>query len=97
MAQAAKAARHNRTSTVDFHDETTYFALLDNPQAFVEFVLAFILSLGFQLLHKTSCSEGGSLTRHSHYARIRLGGLAHIPSYLVVNHWTSAVESSSPP
>src|SRR5436309_11887037 len=75
MAQAAKAARHNRTSTVDFHDETTYFALLDNPQAFVEFVLAFILSLGFQLLHKASCSEGGGLTRHSHYARVRLGGI----------------------
>ena len=38
-------------------------------------MLAFILSLGFQLLHKASCREGGSLTRHSHYARIRLGGL----------------------
>jgi hypothetical protein len=75
MAQAAKATRHNRTITVDFHDETTYFALLDHPQAFVEFVLAFILSLGFQLLHKTSCSEGSRLTRHSHYARVRLGGL----------------------
>jgi hypothetical protein len=34
-------------------------------------VCAFLLSLGFQLLHKTSCSEGGSLTRHSHYARVR--------------------------
>jgi hypothetical protein len=38
-------------------------------------VLAFLLSLGFQLLHKASCREGGSLTRHSHYARVRLGGL----------------------
>src|SRR6266516_7091574 len=75
MGQTAKPTRHNRTITVDFHDETTYFALLDNPQAFVEFVLAFILSLGFQLIHKTSCSEGGSLTRHSHYTRVRLGGL----------------------
>src|SRR6267378_1162657 len=75
MGQTAKPTRQNRTITVDFHDETTYFALLDNPQAFVEFVLAFILSLGFQLIHKTSCSEGGSLTRHSHYARLRLGGL----------------------
>src|SRR6266480_7212856 len=75
MGQHAKPTRHNRTITVDFHDETTYFALLDNTQAFVEFVLAFILSLGFQLIHKTSCSEGGSLTRHSHYARLRLGGL----------------------
>src|SRR5499427_9237552 len=75
MGPTAKPTRHNRTITVDFHDETTYFALLGNTKAFVEFVLAFLLSLGFQLLHKGSCSEGGSLTRHSHYARLRLGGL----------------------
>src|SRR5437870_2417952 len=75
MVQAVKPPRSNRTLTVDFHDETTYFALLGNTHAFVEFVLAFILSLGFQLLHKASCSEGGGLTRHSHYARVRLGGL----------------------
>src|SRR5215475_7760583 len=75
MGQAAKPTRQNRTITVDFQDEATYFQLLGNTQAFVEFVLAFLLSLGFQLLHKASCSEGGSLTRHSHYARLRLGGL----------------------
>src|SRR2546423_3418340 len=75
MGQAAKPTRQNRTITVDFQDETTYFQLLGDTQAFVEFVLAFILSLGFQLLHKASCSEGGGLTRHSHYARVRLGGL----------------------
>src|SRR4029453_14088571 len=75
MAQAAKPTRQNRTITVDFQDEATYFQLLGDTQAFVEFVLAFLLSLGFQLLHKASCSEGGSLTRHSHYARLRLGGL----------------------
>src|SRR5438132_1812136 len=75
MGHTAKPTRHNRTITVDFQDETTYFQLLGDTQAFVEFVLAFLLSLGFQLLHKTSCSEGGSLTRHSHYARVRLGGL----------------------
>ena len=75
MGQAAKPTRHNRTITVDFQDEATYFQLLGDTQAFVEFVLAFLLSLGFQLLHKASCSEGGSLTRHSHYARVRLGGL----------------------
>src|SRR5437773_11246623 len=75
MGQAAKPTRHNRTITVDFQDEATYFQLLGDTQAFVEFVLAFLLSLGFQLLHKTSCSEGGSLTRHPHYARVRLGGL----------------------
>jgi hypothetical protein len=75
MGQPVKATRENRTITVDFHDETTYFALLGNTTAFVEFVLAFLLALGFQLLHKASCSEGGCLTRHSHYARVRLGGL----------------------
>src|SRR6059036_616473 len=75
MDQAAKPTGQNRTITVDFQDEATYFQLLGDTQAFVEFVLAFLLSLGFQLLHKASCSEGGSLTRHSHYARVRLGGL----------------------
>ena len=74
MAQTAKPTRENRTITVDFHDEATYFELLSNGKAFVEFILAFILSLGFQLHHKSTC-EGGDLTRHSHYARVRLGGL----------------------
>jgi len=75
MGHAAKPIRHNRTITVDFRDETTSFALLGDTKAFVEFVLAFLLSLGLQLTHKASCSAGGRLTRHSHYARIRLGGL----------------------
>ena len=44
MAQAAKLTRENRTITVDFHDETTYFGLLGTPHAFVEFVLAFRLT-----------------------------------------------------
>jgi hypothetical protein len=75
MAQSAKATRENRTITVDFNDEATYFELLSNGKTFVEFVLAFFLSLGFQLTHKSTCDGGGSLTRHSHYARVRLGGL----------------------
>src|SRR5262252_3156629 len=75
MRQTATPTRENRTITVDFHDETTYFALLDNTQAFIEFVLAFLLSIGFQLAHKATCCSGGCLTRHSHYARVRLGGL----------------------
>jgi hypothetical protein len=74
MGQAAKATRQNRTITVDFQDESTYFQLIHDGKAFVEFVLAFILSLGFQLTHKSTC-KGGGLTRHSHYARVRLGGL----------------------
>jgi transposase-like protein len=75
MAQAAKPKRQNRTLTVDFHDEATYFDLLTDGKAFVEFVLAFILSLGLQLHHKATCDGSSSLTRHSHYARVRLGGL----------------------
>src|SRR5882672_3084125 len=75
MAQAAKAPRQNRTLTVDFHDEATYSQLLGDTKAFIEFVLAFILSIGFQLTHKSTCDGGGGLTRHSHDARIRLGGL----------------------
>src|SRR5499427_6689090 len=75
MAQTTKATRQNRTLTVDFQDPSTYFELSNDGKAFVEFVLAFLLSIGFQLAHKTTCTGGSCLTRHSHYARIRLGGL----------------------
>src|SRR4030095_13611845 len=75
MGPTAKPIRQNRTITVDFHDESTYFQLLRDGKAFVELILAFILSIGFQLTHKATCSGGGCLTRHSHYARVRLGGL----------------------
>src|SRR3989449_11296154 len=75
MAQTTKATRQNRTITVDFQDQSTYFQLLSDGKAFVEFVLAFLLALGFQLSHKATCGGGGCLTRHSHYARVRLGGL----------------------
>jgi hypothetical protein len=76
MGHAAKLTRENRTITVDFQDETTYFQLLSDGKAFVELVLAFLLSLGFQLKHKTTCGGGGCLTRHSHYVRVRLGGVS---------------------
>jgi hypothetical protein len=75
MGQAAKPPRENRTLTVDFNDESTYFQLIHDGKAFVEFVFAFLLSLGFQLNHKATCTGGGYLTRHSHYARVRLGDL----------------------
>jgi hypothetical protein len=75
MKQAATPTRTNRTITVDFQNEATYCHLLGDGKAFVECVLAFLLALGFQLLHKATCRGGGCLTRHSHYARIRLGGL----------------------
>jgi hypothetical protein len=75
MAQTTQVTRQNRTLTVDFQDPSTYFELIHDGKAFVEFVFAFILSIGFQLAHKTTCTGGGRLTRHSHYARVRLGGL----------------------
>jgi hypothetical protein len=76
MGTAAKPTRDNRTITVDFQNETTYFQLLGDGKAFVECVLAFLLSLGFQLKHKATCRGGGCLTRHSHYVRVRLGGIS---------------------
>jgi hypothetical protein len=75
MGTAATRPRHNRTITVDFHDEATYFQLLDDGKAFVEWVIAFIVALGFQLRHQATCHGGGCLTRHSHYVRVRLGGV----------------------
>ena len=75
MGTAAKPTRENRTITVDFRDEATYFCLIADGKAFLEFVFAFLLSLGFQLKHKATCHGGGCLTRHSHYVRIRLGGV----------------------
>src|SRR5437763_2623055 len=75
MGQVGKRTRHNRTITVDFQNEATYFQLLGDGKAFVECVLAFLLSLGFQLAHKATCHGGGCLTRHSHYVRVLLGGL----------------------
>src|ERR671939_737025 len=75
MPHTARQTRENRTITVDFQNETTYFQLLGDGKAFVECVLAFLLALGFQLAHKATCRGGGCLSRHSHYVRVRLGGL----------------------
>jgi hypothetical protein len=76
MGTAAKPTRENRTITVDFQDEATYFRLIADGKAFVECVLAFLLTLGFQLKHQATCDGGGCLTRHSHYVRVRLGAIA---------------------
>lgn len=75
MRNTARQTRDNRTITVDFQHEATYFDLLGDGKAFVELVMAFILSIGLQLKHKATCRGGGCLTRHSHYGRVRLGGL----------------------
>jgi hypothetical protein len=76
MRNITRQTRANRTITVDFQNEATYVQLLGDGQAFVEWVLAFILSIGFQLTHKATCDGRGCLTRHSHYLRVRLGHLA---------------------
>ena len=75
MRTTARQTRENRTITVDFQNEATYFQLLGDGKAFVECVVAFLLALGLQLKHKATCHGGGCLTRHSHYLRVRLGGL----------------------
>ena len=75
MGTAAQPTRENRTITVDFRSEATYFQLLGDGKAFLECVTAFVMSLGFQLKHKATRRGGGYLTRHSHYVRVRLGGL----------------------
>jgi hypothetical protein len=75
MRNPTRQTRENRTITVDFQNEATYFQLLGDGKAFIECFLAFLLALGFQLAHKATCDGGGCLTRHSHYARVRLGGV----------------------
>src|SRR5438445_3939697 len=75
MGQAAKPTRENRTITIDFQNEATYYQLLGDGKAFLECVLAFLLSLGFQLTHKATCG-GGGLTRHSRDVLVRLGGVS---------------------
>src|SRR4029453_15578965 len=61
--------------TVDFRDEATYCSLLGDGKASLECVLAFLLSLGFQLKHKKTCSGGGCLTPPPHFLPLRLGWL----------------------
>jgi hypothetical protein len=75
MRNTARQTRENRTITIDFQSEATYFQLLGDGKAFLECILAFVLSLGLQLQHKATCTGGGCLTRHSHYARVRLSGV----------------------
>jgi hypothetical protein len=75
MRNPAHQTRENRTITVDVQNEATSFQLLGDRKACVELVLAFILSLGFQLQHKATCRGGRGLTRHSQAVRVRLGGV----------------------
>ena len=60
MRNPARQTCVNRTITIDFQNESTYFQLLGDGKAFLECVLAFVLSLGFQLTHKATCGGGGA-------------------------------------
>jgi len=55
MRNTTRQTRDNRTITVDFRDEATYFQLLGDGKAFLECVLAFLMALAFQLKHKATC------------------------------------------
>ncbi len=75
MKETGKKKNLNRSITVDFGDRPTYHRLCADGKAFVEYIVAFLTSCGLQLLHTCDCPGGTCLTRHSHYMRIRLGGL----------------------
>lgn len=63
----------NRTIVVDFGNKQTYEEKITSRQAFIEFIVAFILEQGFKLFHKPNCCGGCEITRHSKYNRKRLG------------------------
>jgi hypothetical protein len=65
----------NRTIIVDFTDENQYQKIITDGTAFVEWVVAYLLALGLQILHQHQCRGGNCFTRHSHYVRTRCGGL----------------------
>jgi hypothetical protein len=75
MGTAAKQTRTNRPITIDFQHAAPYVQRLGDGKAFREWVLACILSLGFQRTPKATCRGGGCLTRHAHDIRVRLGGV----------------------
>jgi hypothetical protein len=75
MSTTTHRKNHKRSITVDFQSATTYQQLREDGHAFVEFVVACITTLGFQLLHKCGCPGGCALTRHSSYMRVRLDKL----------------------
>ena len=78
MSKSVKPARQNRTITVDFLDETTYHQLCGDGPRFIDFVTAFILSIGFQLKHPT---DGRQTSRIS--ATAQVSGSPAIPTMRV--------------
>ena len=79
MGQAAKPIYTNRTITVDFQNEATYFQLLGDGKAFLGCVMAFILSIGFQLKQQGDLSRGRVSESH------------RWPSIVWCAHWVNRV------
>ena len=75
MRTPAHQTRDHRTITVDVQNAATSFPRLGHGPAFLACVRAFVVSLGFQLAPKATWRGGGGLTRPSHDARVRRGGL----------------------
>jgi len=93
MRNAAKRTRENRTITVDFRDEATYFRLMKAARRFFECVIAFLLALGFQLKHQATVAGEGPLTRHS---ALYPSGSMGSPSGVSVHQVSSRVDGFSP-
>jgi len=70
-----KRKREDHTITVDFKTTEAYLRIIQDGKAFIEFVVAFLVSIGVQLKHRKGCSGGFFLTRHSHYVRALVNDL----------------------
>jgi hypothetical protein len=79
IRNTARQTRENRTITINFQSEAAYFQLLGDRKAFLECVLAFVLSLGFQLKHKATCRGGGGLPLHRLPITPSLNVRLHVP------------------
>src|SRR5262245_9108168 len=73
LGNVATRPRQNRTITVASHDDNDLYHMLGNGKVCLEWVLACILPISFQLKPKTTCRGGGGLTLRSvaNGARIR--------------------------
>ncbi len=47
-----KMKRENRTVTVNSETENSYYQLVTDSRAFIEFITGFIMSIGFHLKHR---------------------------------------------
>ena len=60
MRHPTRQTRDNRTITVDFRDDATYYQLLGNGKAFVECVLALSFLLAFSSPTRPAAVRAGA-------------------------------------